>query len=245
MGPRWIIGGGHRVLNTRSEKRAEYCPKVSAHDGVFEHAFNPPNELTFLTSYEVIATTILLNAVAAIRIGLEMVRVRGIEPRFQAWEAHVIAVILHPHVASASSTRGRGAVKPSTPYTWPLVSRSGTWLRQCLAYAATFPAGRLPFSGSISSRSWPETPSCGSVRQWRAEEDVEYAHSWRWGHVGSGGFRELFEPSELVLSAALAGVSINIAVHHKEVQVGVDEAIPCLLSGSDDRLASHVEARVD
>lgn len=28
--------------------------------------------------------------------GWAMVRVRGIEPRFQAWEAHVIAVILHP-----------------------------------------------------------------------------------------------------------------------------------------------------
>ena len=25
-----------------------------------------------------------------------LVRARGIEPRFQAWEAHVIAVILHP-----------------------------------------------------------------------------------------------------------------------------------------------------
>lgn len=29
-----------------------------------------------------------------------LVRVRGIEPRFQAWEAHVIAVILHPRKAS-------------------------------------------------------------------------------------------------------------------------------------------------
>ena len=28
--------------------------------------------------------------------GNSLVRVRGIEPRFQAWEAHVIAVILHP-----------------------------------------------------------------------------------------------------------------------------------------------------
>ena len=34
-----------------------------------------------------------------------MVRVRGIEPRFQAWEAHVIAVILHPLTTFDEKTR--------------------------------------------------------------------------------------------------------------------------------------------
>ena len=45
----------------------------------------------------------------ATRSGL--VRARGIEPRFQAWEAHVIAVILRPRLADVPSRRGARAVK--------------------------------------------------------------------------------------------------------------------------------------
>ena len=37
-----------------------------------------------------------------------MVRVRGIEPRFQAWEAHVIAVILHPQQMLSAPQIGSG-----------------------------------------------------------------------------------------------------------------------------------------
>ena len=44
--------------------------------------------------------------------GNSLVRVRGIEPRFQAWEAHVIAVILHPQLADVPSTRRLRTVKP-------------------------------------------------------------------------------------------------------------------------------------
>ena len=40
-------------------------------------------------------------------------RVRGIEPRFQAWEAHVIAVILHPLEEEVRSKPGSTAVKHS------------------------------------------------------------------------------------------------------------------------------------
>ncbi len=41
----------------------------------------------------------------------ELVRARGIEPRFQAWEAHVIAVILRPRLADVPSRRASEAVK--------------------------------------------------------------------------------------------------------------------------------------
>src|SRR5580658_4861734 len=40
-----------------------------------------------------------------------LVRARGIEPRFQAWEAHVIAVILRPHLADVPSRPASFAVK--------------------------------------------------------------------------------------------------------------------------------------
>jgi hypothetical protein len=51
-----------------------------------------PRSTPFISRRFLIPTLIGKNAE-----NLKMVRVRGIEPRFQAWEAHVIAVILHPH----------------------------------------------------------------------------------------------------------------------------------------------------
>ena len=52
-----------------------------------------------------------------------LVRVRGIEPRFQAWEAHVIAVILHPRrygidekgLRLGGNTENAGGANPDEP----------------------------------------------------------------------------------------------------------------------------------
>lgn len=55
-----------------------------------------------------------------------MVRVRGIEPRFQAWEAHVIAVILHPQQKVSAPQIGSGG---QDAFDFDLIPIRGTLLR--------------------------------------------------------------------------------------------------------------------